>query len=279
MIRRILVCLADDDSSLAAQEIALTLARDSEAPVTCLATVDTHSASLAAISPGIGTTFYAVQAAQAVEEHLQKVASERIARFHRRAEELHVPCVARLGEGIPWQSIELASCFHDLLVIGRGAHFDSVSDGKSRTPGRSLRKLLDHSSCPLLVVSSAPLSVTHVITGLDGRSPSARALRAFLQSGLFPDAAVTAVHCTGSSLEEDLDLGSVQRYLEAHGRTARVLECGGKPDEEIQRLSRDLPAELVVMGPHGKPRLAEWTFGSTTRELLGTSQLALFVAG
>ena len=169
MIRRILVCLADDTSSLAAQEIALNLARDAEATVTCLATVDTHSASLAAISPGIGTTFYAVQAAQAVEDHLQKVANERIARFHARAEELHVPCVARLGEGIPWQSIELASCFHDLLVIGRGAHFDYVSEGKPKTPGRSLRKLLDHSSCPLLVVSSAPLAVAHLVTGLDGR--------------------------------------------------------------------------------------------------------------
>ena len=278
MIRRILISLADDETSQAAARVTLDLARRFQAGVTSLATVDVGAISSAALAPSIGATYFAHDLVLQMDERLREAARSRTEEFDQSAREAHVEAFGKVGDGVPWQCIEAESRFHDLLVVGRAARFTGTGkEGKG--PGRTLRKLLDHAACPLLCVSHAPLELRRVVVGLDGRASSARAFREFLGSGLASGAEVTLFHCDegGEHPESDF-LDSARRYLEAHEIEASVERRQGIALEQLPRTIEARQADLVVLGPHGKGRLAEWALGNTTIEMLNRTEVPLFIS-
>ena len=70
MIRRILISLADDETSHAAARVTLDLARRFQAGVTSLATVDVGTISSAALAPSIGATYFAHDLVLQMDERL-----------------------------------------------------------------------------------------------------------------------------------------------------------------------------------------------------------------
>ena len=278
MFRRILLALADDETSMAASEITLDLAHQYNAAVTSLATVDVPGVSSMAISSGLGATYYAYELVAELDQQARDQAKERSRAFLESAREAHIEHIGKVGEGVPWECLEMESLYHDLVVVGRKAHFRFGNADDTKVPGRNLRKLLDHAACPLLCVSTAPLGTGPVLIGLDGRPPSARALQQYLRSRLLPEAEIVAFHCDEhAESAERPDMQSVERYANAHGRHLRVVTRTGAARQEILALTQELKPALVVVGPHGKSRLAEWALGNTTIELLSDTDWNLYV--
>ena len=276
MIQRILLALADDPSSEAAADLAVELARGFKADMTALSVADTATAAMAAVAPGAWGTYYAYGMVLELEESLREQAKRRVDLFLERAQQAGVDSLPKVGDGEPWRCLQKESALHDLLVIGREAHFKAGPPG-GKVPGHTLRRALDHSECPVLVASKAPLMGERVVVALDGRLPSFRALRAYVQSGLAASAEVILLHFDGGEEEEAVDWDSVGRYLAAHRRWTRIVHRGGSAPHELPEAVDELDADLVVLGAHGKSRLAEWALGSTTRDFLERSSVAALV--
>lgn len=278
MLRRILYPLSGDESSRAAGEVVLDLAREHRALVTSLAAIDTQSPARAAAIAGFGPMFEAYTSLEQLDEKLRASARERLAEFAKLAENSSVGSNGILEEGAPWDCIERESFTHDLLVMGRSAHFRAVATGDEATPGKTLRKVLDTAVCPLLVIGRAPLGRDKVLAGIDGRPCSARALQSYVHSGLRPQAKIFLYWCDESADGQRPDLKSWRTWLEAHGRKVDVIEARGMTRKRLPEFADQCQADLVVLGAHGKSRVAEWILGSTTAEMLSHAKRALWLA-
>lgn len=276
MLQRILLALADDPSSEAAASVAVDLARQFKAALTSLAIADTATAAMAAVAPGAWGTYYAYGMVLELEEALRDQARNRVDVFLEKAQGAGIDNLPKIGDGEPWRCLRMESFLHDLLVVGRTAHFKAGSRSE-KVPGHTLKRVLDHSECPVLCVSHQPLGSQRVMVGIDGRPEAYRALRAYVQSGIAPSAEVCLVHFDQGESEPAVDWDAVGRYLQAHRRWTRIVHRGGSAPQELSKVAEELGADLVVLGAHGKGRLAEWALGSTTREFLEKSDVAALV--
>ena len=70
------------------------------------------------------------------------------------------------------------------------------------------------------------------------------------------------------------------RHLERHGVAGALCEIPSTEEEGAALLSRaaESGADFIVMGAYGHWRLRELIFGGTTRSMLGSSKLPVFMA-
>jgi len=131
--------------------------------------------------------------------------------------------------------------------------------------------------------------IRRILWACDFSASSGRALdQAVSWAGLF-GAEITALHVLPATLPPSGGLLSVpnpalldprlkstlrrdlERFLEP-ARSARVSTSldlrVGKPAEEISRMAAELPADLVVMGAHGRSLVERWVLGSVTERVL-----------
>ena len=155
-------------------------------------------------------------------------------------------------------------------------------------------KLIEHGTCPILVVKGEAVPLRWIILATDGSSESAKALR-FMLTKLRPDHSdgeggqgpihVSVVHVrtpsplapitvkspipwikypglkeVGSKLVEQ----SVEKLIKA-GVTAEPLRPLGKPAEEIMKVASKHQADLIVMGAKGWAPLTGFSSGACRR--------------
>jgi nucleotide-binding universal stress UspA family protein len=276
MYRNLLLALSHDEASRHASHIALDIAARLRAAVTALFPVDLPT--LATINPGFGVTYYAFQHIATLREILVSSAQETNEEFSAAAKKLQVDHLEKTPAGTAWELLSQETLYHDLVILGTRAHFSFGLHDDDPTLGKSLRKLVDHASCPLLCVAQAALGSERVMVGLDGRPGSARALHQFLQSGLLPDAQIVLYYCDErSSITEEPKRASIQRLLEAHERRFRFEREQGSVRAMLPAAAERFAADLIVVGPHGKGRIAEAILGNTCLDLLREARFHVFV--
>ena len=89
------------------------------------------------------------------------------------------------------------------------------------------------------------------------------------------------VHVIGYGDEADAALQSLQRYLQAHGVTAKPHRGGPEPGnagESLLSEAADRSADLLVMGCYGHSRAREWVLGGATRSVLQSMTLPVLMA-
>jgi nucleotide-binding universal stress UspA family protein len=117
-----------------------------------------------------------------------------------------------------------------------------------------------------------------VLVAYDGSPQAAKTLHAFQASGA---AAGRPIHllrvCDDPRDRHDLELAA--DYLKLHGHDAmlHVLASQTTPATVILAEARRLAAGLIVMGAFGRPRLAEFLFGSVTKTVLRDSTVPLLL--
>ena len=167
-------------------------------------------------------------------------------------------------------------------------------------------KLIEHATCPVLVVKDDAVPLRWIILATDGSAASAKAL-AFVLNKFQPDRStgeggrgpihVSVIHVrtpsplapitvkstilwikypglkeVGSKLVEQ----SVERLIKA-GFTAEPLRPLGKPAEEIMRVASKHQADLIVMGAKGLGAVDRFLNGSVSARVAQYANCAVLV--
>ena len=172
--------------------------------------------------------------------------------------------------------------------------------------GSASRKLVEHATCPVLVVKGEAVPLPWIILATDGSTASAKAL-AFVLNKFQPDRStgegergpihVSVVHVrtpsplapitvkspipwikypglkeVGSKLVEQ----SVEKLIKA-GFTAEPLRPLGKPAEEIMKVASEHQTDLIVMGAKGLGAVDRFLLGSVSARVVQHANCAVLI--
>ena len=175
-----------------------------------------------------------------------------------------------------------------LLVVGNkglGA-LDRVMLGSVST------KLIQHATCPVLVVKGEAVPLTRIALAIDGSPASAKALE-FVLTTFQPDRStgkggrvsihVSVVHVmpfmkypevreAGRKLVDQ----NVQKLVKA-GFTAEPVCQLGKPAEEIMEVAAKHHADLIVMGAKGLDAVSRFFLGSVSTRVVQHANCSVLV--
>ena len=156
-------------------------------------------------------------------------------------------------------------------------------------------KLIQHATCPVLVVKGEAVPLRRMIFATDGSPASATALE-FVLSRFQPDRStgkggrgpihVSVIHVMAPSpwiksqelKEANLRLidQNVRKLIKA-GFTAEPLYQLGKPAEEIMKMAAKQHADLIVMGAKGLGAMARFLLGSVSTRVVQHASCAVLV--
>lgn len=271
-LRSILTFLDESPSTTAAVEVGVAWGKRFGALVTGLAVVNEP---LIRGSRGTGPMLPSYQGAydQLLLE-ARHAAEQRLDRFSRRCLAEGVSYKLLEDTGVPGEQFMREAQRYDILLVGRDAHFGGGVGEES------LGHFLRHTPRPLVAVPPGGPTSGPVLVAYDGSPEAARALHAFVASGL---ASLGDVHVLTLSEESPLCAAKIAdlavEFLRFHEIAAAPLPLVGlnPASKIILGHARDLRAGLIVMGACGQSRLHEYLLGSVTRTLLRESGLPLFL--
>ena len=267
-IKDVLVLL--DASSEAASSYALSFTSACEARLTgAVLVVDPTTTTAFAEAPsGFLTT--------ALDEE-RTAARQILERFASRAQEA--------GVAVDTETPEAA--FNDIeQTLGAFArHFDLTIIEQPNPDVRTKREsaieaALFASGRPVLVVPyvhRAPLQLEQVLVAWDGSATAARALGDALP--LLARAKNLQVVSVVDG-NESTSGPRIVRHLEQHSITAKFHSLPGAddPTDALLSYAADCRADLLVMGGYGHSRFREFLLGGTTRGILGSMTLPVFMS-
>ena len=166
---------------------------------------------------------------------------------------------------------------YDLILLGQRSffHFETSSHECD-----TLNKLLHATPRPVVTVPTDYQIGSGVLIAYDGSLQAARALHAFVASGL---AALGNVHVFCAHKSSAVEAGKVAdraiEYLRFHHieATPHPATSGRSASEDILEAAEQLGVELIVLGSYGRSMLAEFFLGSVTRSMLEKSNVPLFL--
>ncbi len=152
-------------------------------------------------------------------------------------------------------------------------------------------KLIQHATCPVLVVKNEAVPLRRIALAIDGSDASAQALK-FVLTKFQPDRSagkdglvpihVSVIHVMPFSnyqlLKEARKLlkQSVRKLIQA-GFAAEAVCVRGKPAEEVMKVAAKQHAELIVMGAQGLGAIARFLIGSVSTRVVQHSSCSVLV--
>jgi nucleotide-binding universal stress UspA family protein len=263
----IVVGVDGSDSSLQAAHWAAATAKRLGAPLVVL-----HAVYEPVYSYGDG----AILALAEIEEHLRRTGNNIVREAVIELRRMHpaVQIEAELVHGRPDLNLLELSKRARLIVVG--------SDGNSSRSvilGSTALHVANHASCPVVIwrsIANQPVPFgLPVVVGVDGSELSAHAVAAAFEfASLFGVTLIAGHSWTRSSHGDETDRVEGQVLAES------LAACREKyPDVQVELVAKESnaaalllelahTAQLVVVGSHGRGRLAAMLLGSTTQNLV-----------
>jgi nucleotide-binding universal stress UspA family protein len=194
--------------------------------------------------------------------------AERLAeRFARRCQETGVEGRPVVSAGDPARMICKHAERSDLILLGTETFFkqDALGD-----PCDTLEGVLQSPPRPVVAVPENPGNGGTVVIGYDGSVQAARTLSAYVATGLAPKFEHVVVTIDDHEADAARTAAFAVDYLTLHGATARPKTVETRLDPGVILLdhTKQLKAQLLVMGAFGHSPERESFFGSTTRAVL-----------
>lgn len=203
-----------------------------------------------------------------------------------------------LDRKIPFEVyIEESEPIEFILRLWRETQSELIVTGTARSEtlgrfllGTTVEKLARHSSAPILVVKTRPRHMYRtLLVATDFSDASRTAL--ITAAKLFPDAAITLVHCTRAIL------GGLRDQKSGGGRQLAQMDChdflSTLPSElrhrlvvlieedslenQVDAFFADRGLDLLVIGSKGRGAVAHALLGSTADRLLSTARCDVLV--
>lgn len=277
MLRSILVALDDTPGAQAARDVAIALARATDAALTFAVVLDRpHTAHEHEAVPLGGHAFKARRDARLVEQAEQEAELAIAAAVAAAGETAHA--ILRLDDA-PGPALVKAGAAHDLIVVGR----DSTLGREQAAGGVApvIEKLLRDGARPLLVVPPGATLPAEgpVLAAYDGSAPAREAFHLFALLGLAGGQPVR-VAAVGAGREDALaSAEDGMAILGPRGIAAEPLPLTGRDvSEAVLAAVESSGARMLVMGAFGGSSLIRLLVGSTTDVLLRDCPVPVFVA-
>jgi len=177
----------------------------------------------------------------------------------------------------------LVDCFHDyeaqsdMVVLGkRGEAAEFASDHL----GANIDRIVRSSSKPCLVTPQSFAPIEQVLLAYDG-SPTGKRILKFLVDHAqgFKDTTVHLLTVAKSDSDEKASqaLAKAQETLQQAGLSVTGGLRSGEPEKEIAQYIEQQQINLLLMGAYGHRRIRHLIIGSTTLQLLRSSQIAMLL--
>ncbi|MDR9366282.1 MAG: universal stress protein [Balneolaceae bacterium] len=277
MIKRILIALDPDEDTPIATQYAIKLAKNNNASVTGLAVVDTSNIYPTAIVGDPDETHHARNLWEELTEESRNIASKLLDKFSSDVEKAGVRHSEISKEGASYDRIIEGMKYHDLLVVGRDSHF-FYNEPKQDT--KTLAQVVKYGVSPTLIVTQHFDEVNKVLIAFDGSRPAARSLKSFAHLKPFgSDVDIELLHVQNESNSGDMRLQYASDYLKEHNFESVALKILDKENtsEQILERSREIGADVIVLGAHAVSAIKRLAFGSTTHDLITKTDKPLFM--
>ncbi|TRD10577.1 universal stress protein [Erythrobacter insulae] len=271
-MKSILVHAADDSAMEARMQVALDIARATNAHITFLQAV-----SYEVFAPG---DFYGSAMAAALPQIKEAAESFRAKTEADLANE-DANWSWKFIYGMAERRLLEQSALHDLIIVGP---YDVGEDGK-RAASNMVGELALKAPAPVLVVPASTKRFdisAPILVAWNGSSEACVALRASVPL-LALSGSVHLAYVSEFNDKERVDfrLDEGAKYLSRHGIEAEIVEIprgNGTVSEALFEAAEMRGCSMMVMGAYGHSKLAEMLLGGVTRRSLTDPHLPIFLA-
>jgi nucleotide-binding universal stress UspA family protein len=279
MQKRILITLGESNSCQSALDIACNLAALAKAKLIGLNVTDelrfyhASSTQLAAASTGMVPITPVLLAEPELEEMQKQTSDEakqRASNFHSKAEVIGIANEIRSEVGNPKEILVNHAKTVDLVISG------STCFSCNKQNGTDLGQyFLKHSARPILLIPGEIIGRSRLLIAYDGSLSAERVLRPAIDLATLTQMDEVHLLYIGEQSQAEFLLPPVQTYLESHLPTVKSICRQGSTAAEIGKYTKEIDASFLAVGSFGKSAIRETLFGSTTRELLESNEVAI----
>ena len=265
---RIMAPLAGSAADRGLLESAKVLAEGFGAELACV-----HApADMADLMPWMGEGFMGGVQVTALES-LKEAAVEGHHAVQKLVGELGYAKARAIGLESPvWAGLAMEGRLSDVIV------FDSAAARGKGPLAEAFQQMIADEQRPVVVARPGLKVGGAVLVAWDGGKEASRAMRTSLP--LLQKASSVVVAGAPGASSRGFDLAHLVAFLAARGVTAtsRVLDGSGDAATLLLAAAKDVGADFLVAGAFGHPRLQEFIFGGTTRNLLNNDGPSLFLS-
>ena len=272
MIKRILVALSGTPFTDSAVRHALELARIHGAEVTGVTDIDLAKvANVGPVPMGAGAAAHDLveHRLQVTEQHVNEAVRDFEASCRTAGTEF---CVAR-ETGSPYEKLTSLWRYHDLTVAGLQGLFEY---GVVHNPDDLIVQMIAKGVRPILAVAREYREVNRVLVAYNGSMESAKALKRFVQSRVWPDIAMRIVVFDKPAEARQL-LADASHYCAVHGYEVETEHVKGSPRDRLLDYAARTQADLIVMGSASRARILKHLLGDTTLHMVCHAAIPLFI--
>ncbi len=274
MIKRILVGLAGTPLTPVAVRHALELAGRHDAQVTGVTVVDVKRLTHIGAAP-IGAGGVAEELREhrmhVTEEHVEKA----IAEFESACKDADVKYTVDREMGDEFALMTSLARYHDLMIFGMRSIFDC---GLGVDPPNALGRLIGQGVRPIVAVGGQFRPVRRVLMAYSGSLESAKTIKQFIQSRVWPDLSLRIVTCHGDRDEARRRLTEMAEYCGAHGFDPETEHLAESPKHEILAHAAEWDADMIVLGNSVRSYLMRKIFGETALHVIQHADRLLFLS-
>lgn len=284
MLKRILVGLGDAKSVAAEVQHAVELAQVHGAELTAITLVDAkdlHPPVEVAPSTGssrpraYGASAWARELAHERWEDLRAQTEASLQQLAEVCEAAGVIHRAEVIHGDPFDFIVSRSRYFDLFICGLNRIFDySILDETSD----ALVRLVANGVRPILTVPEEFRPIRRIMIAYSGSVDSAKTMKKFIQSQLFPVPSLRIVTIDQPPAESRVLLAEAAAYCRAHGYKAETEALSEHNAQDLLAMAGDWGADLIVLGNSDRGILSRLFFRDTSLDIIREADRALFLA-
>ncbi|MHC4413841.1 MAG: universal stress protein [Planctomycetota bacterium] len=273
MIKRILIALSGTPFTRAAVQHTVELAQRHGAET--IGVTDVDLAKLANVGPvpvGAGAAAHELveHRIQLTEQHIE----ESIRHFESACSESGIPHSVVRESGNPFDKLISLWRYCDLTVAGLRGLFEY---GVVHNPDDMIIRLVARGVRPILAVAKEYRPIRRVLVAYNGSMESAKALKRFVQSRLWPDLSLRIVCFDVEAEEGEPLLADAVRYCTLHGYDAEHERVEDSPRERLLEYAQAWNADLIVMGSSSRARIIKHLLGDTALHALRHAEIPLFL--
>ncbi len=269
MFRKILVPVDGSEQSMKGLKYAIQWAKDIKGRLTLLHVIDIkllEGPLLRDVSSILGVTpwtNYQNQIRSVLEERGKQILTTCEAESLKN----EIPCETILKTGIISRTILEQSELCDIIIIGKSGEHSRWSEGFL---GGTTQAVIRRSKRPVIITNQEEFKHGNILLAYDA-SPSAReALRISSELAKIWNVVCHVIYVANKPEEEIIN--EAINYLKTNEvNFISHIVYENSPTTGILHKSKEISAELIVMGAFGKNRVHEWLLGSNTLSVLHTS--------
>ena len=285
-MKRILLCTDGSPFAQSSYPYAAWFAQGMGASVDVLYVTDSRGQATAEASNLSGSI--GLGAAESLLNKLVEVEHERAKLNHQRAKLILADAEAAIAaHGVTTVKLIhktgfLVDCLEDLevdvdlIVLGKRGEAANFASGHL---GANVDRIVRSTHTPCLITPKTLVPLDRLLVAYDG-SPTGQKLLRFLVET--PHLRNLEIHLiTVASSESDTEktqcLAEAKAMLQAAGLTPTASLQVGEPEKAIARYIDDQSISLLLMGAYGHRRIRHLVIGSTTVQLLRSSQIPVLL--